>query len=217
MNEKRILQRRIKIFQIIIFSYYLFPNLTVHAFGLTPLLNGAKDPIFSGWYPGLDWENSRRDYWFIYLYQYLGIFLTANLNVTIDSYYCFVMHMLSAQINIFRKRLSSIRMTEVDDEVIPIEQVRSNLVQQINDHQRLNSLFELIQRNLQWAYFGQVILSGIVICSVVKELAKVKFQIHYKSLSIVFLMDLFSNFISRHRFPKTQLYLCQFYSVFLHF
>lgn len=173
LEEERILKKRINIFRILICMYYVFPNLTVHAFGITPLVSGAKEPIFSGWYPGLDWENSRRDYWLIYSYQYLGIFITANLNVTIDSYYCFVMHMLSAQINIFGKRLSLIQVNEVGDDVTPMEQVRSNLIQQINAHQRLNSLFALIQRNLQWAYLGQVILSGIVICSVVKELARV--------------------------------------------
>lgn len=212
MKEETIIRRRTRIIQIVVMMYYIFPNLTVHAFGVTPLFNGAKSIPFSGWYPGLDWENNRRDYWIVYVYQYFGMFVTANLNVTVDSYYCFVMHILSAQVNIFGKRLSSMQVNEAENST---QQTKSDLIQQIHTHQRLNALFEMIQRNLQWAYFFQIVLSSIVICSVVKELARVGFSYFLKSFSERFLFNEF-HFHSRHHFLKKRLFSFQWFSRFLH-
>lgn len=172
-QDERIIQQRANIFLTIVFVYFIFPNCALHALGTAPLITGRKNLIFSGWYPYFDWENNKQDYWCIYAYQYIGIFITCNMNVVIDSYYCFVMHMLSAQINIFGQNLSEIRVNRKDD---TIEKIRSNLIEKMHAHQRLNVNFELIQKNLQWSYFCQVLLSGIVICSVTKELARVLFS-----------------------------------------
>lgn len=81
-------------------------NFAAHALGLAPLFTGSVYLVFKGYYPSFDWENNRKDYWSIYAYQYIGLIITANMNVVIDSYSCFVMHILSAQINIFGHRLS---------------------------------------------------------------------------------------------------------------
>lgn len=95
---------------MIIFVYFFLPNCAAQALGMTPLFTGKTNLMFSGWYPGFDWETNRNDYWTVYAYQYIGILITVNLNVCIDSYYCFVMHTLSAQINIFGHDLSSIQV-----------------------------------------------------------------------------------------------------------
>lgn len=170
-HDEPIIRKRARIFQIILYVYFLIPNCAVYTIGLVPLFTGSVNLIFSGYYPGLDWKNNRKDYWSIYVYQYIGIVLTCNINVAIDSYYCFMMHILSTQINIFGHRLS--RMKIANKEKDSILKTRLEFIEKFHMHQRLNSIFELIQKNLQWAYFCQVLLSGIVICSVTKELTEV--------------------------------------------
>lgn len=172
LKDEQIIRKRTWIFQLVIYVYFFLPNFATHALGMSPLFSGTKSLAFSGWYPGFNWESNRTDYWTIFAYQYIGMFITCNLNVVIDSYYCFVMHTLSAQINIYGHHLSSIQVNENENK--SIANTRLKLIENIHTHQRLNATFKLIQKNLQWAYFCQVLLSGIVICSVTKELAKVR-------------------------------------------
>lgn len=170
-DEERIIRERSRFFEVAFYIYFFSPNIAIQAYALMPLLSGAKDLIFSGWYPGFDWQNDRRHYWTIYTYQYIGIIITCNINVIIDSYYCFVLHMLSAQVNIFGLNLSVMKVKQGKD---GSKEARLDLIEKIQTHQYLNKTFGLIQDNLQWAYFIQILLSGIVICSVTKELTLVR-------------------------------------------
>lgn len=104
------------------------------------------------------------------------------MNLAIDSYYCFVMHMLSAQINIVGNRISSIKISENEKSIY---EIRLNLIEQMHTHQRLNIILASIQKNLQWAYFCQVLLSGIVICSITKELLRVRFKMNILKLIFI--------------------------------
>lgn len=169
-RDEQVLWSRIRIFSIAMNSFFINVQICVHASGIFPLVTGTKDLLYSGWYPGFDWENNRRDYWLIYGYQYIGIFITGNLNVAIDAYYWFVIHILSAQYNIVGHRIESIQFDETKDS---IAKVRLDLMQQMEAHQSLNSKLRLIQRNIQWAYFAQILLSSVVICSITRELAEV--------------------------------------------
>lgn len=168
-DEKNI-QQRARIIQIAFYVYILSSNITILAWAFLPLSNGTKDLIYSGWYPGFDWEHSRRDYWITYSYQEIGMIITCNLNVTIDSYYCFLMYTLSGQVNILG---SYLRKIQAANEKNTVHEIRLNLIEKIRLHQRLNGILALIQNNLQWTYFCQVLLSGIVICSITKEFATV--------------------------------------------
>lgn len=162
--------RRTFIFKCVMYAFFCNVQMCVHASGIIILLTGKKNILYSGWYPGFDWEHNRRDFWTIYSYQYIGIFITGCLNVGIDLYYCLLIHVLSAQINIIGHRIKSIQF---DDTKSSIADVRLELIQQISTHQQLNSSLRRIQRNVQWAYFAQILLSSIVICSIIRELAEV--------------------------------------------
>lgn len=170
IEEEQIMQKYARIFYIVVSIYFFLPNCAIHALGQTPLFSEELKLIFPGWYPGFDWENNRHDYWYIYAYQYVGIIITCNLNLAIDSYYCFLMHTISSQIEIFGRRLSLIRI-EQNQNMTKVN--RLNLIKQIDTHQQINATFDLIQENLQWAYFCQVLLSGVVICAIAKELSRV--------------------------------------------
>lgn len=169
-KDAKNIQKRARILQIAFYVYILTSNVTILTWAILPLSSGAKELIYSGWYPGLDWVNSRRDYWITYSYQEIGIIITCNLNVTIDSYYCFLMYIISGQVNIFGKYLSEIQAANGEN---ASHRIRLNLIEKIHLHQRLNGNLALIQKNLQWTYFCQVLLSSIVICSVTKESATV--------------------------------------------
>lgn len=167
-DDHKIVRLNARLFQTVLYVYFCVSNIAVHALCTAPLFSDKTVLAFSGWYPGLDWENNRRDFWIIFTYQYIGLIISCNLNLILDSYYCFVIHMLRTHLIIFGKRLSSIGVgTNAGI-------VRTNLIKQIQMHRRLNETFDLIQRNLQWAYFCQIMLSSIVICAITKELARVR-------------------------------------------
>lgn len=205
LAEERIMQKSARIFYIMMSVYFLCPNCSVHALGITPLFSTETTLMYTGWYPGFNWQSNSRDYWCVYAYQYIGILITCNLNVAIDSYYCFLMHTISAQIKIFGHRLSLIHFIENENTT---QVNRLNLIEKIHTHQRLNATFNLIQHNLQWAYFCQVLLSGIVICSITKELSRVR-----QLMKFVFFFSGFdiSMLFFRHPLRQKRPYLFQLF------
>lgn len=196
-KEEIIIQFRTRIFLILTLAYLCSVHLSVYASVMIPLLDGGKNLPFSGWYPGFEWKYNQRDYWIVYIYQSFGSFITANLNVGIDAYYYFVILILSAQVNIYGNRLRSLQFDEMKDS---IEKSRFKLIQQLHTHQRLNSTFDLIQRNLQWTYFAQILMSSIVICSVITELAEVNMKWILRAYFIAFF----------YRMPFHSIYLILF-------
>lgn len=169
IEEENTINFREKIFRYTMGVYYTFPNLTCITLSIVPLYNGAKGLVFSACTPGFDWKCNRQDYWAVYIYQAVGIMLTGNLNVTIDTYHYYLLHMFSAHINIYGHRLSSIKVENGDS----AEKIRSVLIKRMHAHQRLNATYELIQKKMQLGYFCQILMSGVVICSTTRELARV--------------------------------------------
>lgn len=169
-NEEQILQKRFYVFRILSNLYIWNAQLSLNALTVVTLLSGGTNLLFSGWYPGFDWKNNRRDFWIVFVYQYVGVIITAAVNVCIDSYYCFAMHILSAQANIIGYRMSSI---EFDKEKDSIWEVRKNLIEQMTMHQHQDTIFGKIEENVRWAYFSQILLSSIVICASIREFADV--------------------------------------------
>lgn len=171
-NSQQILSKKVRIVKLGMFTFFYNVQVCAHASGIIQLFSGAKDLLYSGWYP-LDWEHNRTDYWIVYFYQYIGIIITANLNVAIDAYYWFVIHVLCAEISIIGHRISSIRFDDKKDSIV---KARLDLIELMHTHQRLIEIFKMIQQNVQWAYFAQMMLSSIVICSMTREMAEVSTQ-----------------------------------------
>lgn len=91
------------------------------------------------------------------------------MNVAIDSYYCFTIQMVSGNLNTLGQRFTAIPT----DGRNFVYYARLELIRHIHTHRRINKNFELIGKNLEWAYFCQVLLSGIVISSITMEVARV--------------------------------------------
>lgn len=171
-QEKETVAYRTRILRNLDYVYFSLANASLFFTSLTPVVQGTFGLIYSGWYPGFDWENSRRDYWIVYAYQALGILITANMNLIIDTYYCLMMLMISAHLTILGERMKAIVVR--DDDKSSVNRVRLELIEQIYTHRRINDNFKLIGKNLEFSYFFQILLSGIVISSIVLEVARVK-------------------------------------------
>ncbi|XP_031621787.1 uncharacterized protein LOC116339855 [Contarinia nasturtii] len=127
---------------------------------LAPIFQGT-DPIYSGWYSGLDGQKNERDYWIVYVFQAIGALVTTNMNAAIHLYihlyYCFMIQIVRVDVNILGQRFCSVRTNGR----ISTFYARIELVWHI--HHRINKNFEFNGKNLEWAYFCQVLLSGNVI------------------------------------------------------
>lgn len=166
--EQQIVTNRHRLFQKIAFFYLFNANCYGFLMALIAALNGQM--MYSGWYPGFDVQKSRLDFWIVYSFQGIGMAITANMNILLDSYYCFMMFMTSAHLNIFGHRLSSMQMGNSNRSIL---RIRNELIEQIHIHQRINANFKLIRQNLEWAYFCQMLLSGIIISLITIEVAGV--------------------------------------------
>lgn len=167
-EERQIVESSGRQLRLIDYIYFFLADFNVFITAMLSILNGTL--LYSSWYPGLDWQNNQRDYWFLYGYQIVGILVTCNLNLVVDTYYCLMMSMTSAHFQIFGQRLSALQLINDKRSVRP---VRIKLIEQIRSHQRINANFELIGKNLLWGYFCQVLLSGIVISSITIKVARV--------------------------------------------
>ncbi|KAG4073266.1 hypothetical protein HA402_008612 [Bradysia odoriphaga] len=103
-NEAQYMQNRMKLLQNIALFYYILPNICGVTAYLKPKFATETELPFLGWYP-LQWENDSMDYWITYAYQVIGIFIEINLNVTMELFPSYLMHMLSIQMEILGMRL----------------------------------------------------------------------------------------------------------------
>lgn len=170
-HEDESIQKLITIFGIILFLYYLLSNMTITLWNISTLYADEKVLAFSGWYPGFDWEHNQRDYWIIFIYQYIGITITGNLNVSIDSFFCFSMYLISAEFEILGNRLKEIQTKP------QIGSIKLEFVKHVKIYNDIIEIIHEMKNNLALTYFTQLILSGIVVCSCTTGLAKVNLTI----------------------------------------
>lgn len=103
-NETETITKHLHSFNWLTYLYYIIPNLCAITASMKPLFVAKREIPFRGWYP-LDWQNNDRDYILVYAYQVIGILIEVNLNVTLDVYPNFLMHMISVQMEILGNRL----------------------------------------------------------------------------------------------------------------
>lgn len=115
-NEAYMMRKRMQFFSWLTYSYYVIPNLCAITASMKPLFVEKREIPFRGWYP-LDWVNNDRDYVLVYAYQVIGIMIEVNLNVTLDVYPNFLMHMISIQMQILGNRLTNLG-SRSDDKVV---------------------------------------------------------------------------------------------------
>lgn len=105
--ESEFLEGRMDPFQRLAKCYYIVPNLCGLTAYLKPLFAHETELPVMGLYP-LDWKNNSMDYWIIYVYQVVAIFIEINVNITIELFPSYLMYMLSIQMEILGKRIEDI-------------------------------------------------------------------------------------------------------------
>lgn len=63
---------------------------------------------FSAWYPRLDIESSKRDYWILFCYQVCGMSMLSNFNMSMELFPSYLMYMISIKMKILGMRLQRI-------------------------------------------------------------------------------------------------------------
>lgn len=100
-------------------------------------------------------------------FLFIGITITGNLNVSIDSFFCFSMYLISAEFEILGNRLKAIQTKP------QIGSIKLELVKHVKIYHDITEIIQEMKNNLALTYFTQLILSGIVVCSCTTGLAKV--------------------------------------------
>ncbi len=106
-TEANWVQKRMHYFNWLTYCYYVIPNICAITASMRPLFVQQRDIPFRGWYP-LDWVNNDLNYVVVYGYQVIGIMIEVNLNITLDVYPNYLMHMISIQMRILGKRLTNL-------------------------------------------------------------------------------------------------------------
>lgn len=181
-GEKEFVKQRLSVFFKIMIFYYLVSNGGVFITEIGSALAEEIKLPYSGWYPYLDWRNNPRDYWIVFGYQCLGMSSTCNMNVTVDTFACFFMYTISVEMDLLGQRMANMGYTNNDavgrnkpefrKDSHKMEDVR-RLIVYIKIHQKMLESTETFQGYFAIAFFCQISVSGMVICSLTNELAHV--------------------------------------------
>lgn len=158
-KEAKTIQKRMKFFNWLTYCYYIIPNLCAITASMKPLFVAKREIPFRGWYP-LDWVNNDIDYVLVYAYQVIGIMIEVNLNITLDVYPNFLMHMISIQMQIVGKRLTNLGsrsngkiVTSIDPTDTFQKSGSSDLIDCIKAHQKIIRFVLLTKKKIK---FGKI-------------------------------------------------------------
>lgn len=110
-GERRLIRERMIFFLKVSIYYYSCANFAIYSSFYSAVVSDEVKLPFYGWYP-LDWRNSRIDYWTCYVYQVIGMWITCNLNITIELFPMFLMFMASVKMEILGRRMQTIGWPE---------------------------------------------------------------------------------------------------------
>lgn len=164
-EEAHILNNSNQTFGKLLFLYFLVSNMSTTISFIMTALSDGYNLAYSGWYP-LDWQHNLRDYWIVFLYQYCGMTITSNLNISTDLYFCYNMHMMRVEIGVFGDRLEQSKAATT-------QEVKSYLIRHYTTHQHIMECINEIRCGVRIPYFVQILLSSIVISSLTIETAYV--------------------------------------------
>lgn len=165
--EERLVGQRIDKFATIMYIFAVMPHSAISVWNIATILSEERRLTFIGWYPGFDWENDDHTYWTLFWYQYIGITITAIVNISIDLFYCFVMYATSVEFEILGQRLSLI------EDRTSVCANKEHLIEHIRTLKNIQDLVDIINSKMSVSYFTQVISSAIVIFATIQDLAAV--------------------------------------------
>lgn len=182
-EEREFVALRVNFFFRITIFYYSLSNGAALLTEISSALSADWKLPYNGWYPYLDWRHKSKDYWIAFTYQCLGMTSTCNMNVTIDTFAIFFMYMISVQMEVLGKRLSAMGYanTRTGDSREKAENLK-RFKDQVKLHQVMLESTKIFEGHFAVAFFSQISVSGMVICSLTNELAHVSSHFTFTSL-----------------------------------
>lgn len=171
-NDEAIMHTRLVFLQRTTMIFYIFMYISMHSSTMNAAVSGNEKLIYSAYYPGIDWKHNNVSYWFLFGYQYIGMLLTAQINLAIDTYFCIMMYLVSGQIVILGNHLSNMGTGNKWTGKSTFEQ-RSMLIKNVKIHNRIMEFIENLQYCLWWSFSGQLCLSAVAVGSVATEMLRV--------------------------------------------
>lgn len=179
-SEKELIARRCRFFNRVTAFYNIMVVLAIHNTVMMTIFSEGKKLPYSSWYPMLDWQNSARDYWIAIVYQYIAVFSVCTLIINIEVYINFLIFAVGVQLEIIGHRLRAIGFTDKGFSRENVENAQQleweqtqRLINCIELHIEVSDLKNRIEHCSNVPFFIQAIASGIVLSSVVNELAQV--------------------------------------------
>lgn len=122
--------------------YFLAAIYASSSADISAALSDTNDLPFSAWYPYFDWINNSRHFWMLWLYQAIGMFITAVVNVALEQFAALLMIMNSFQMEVLGMRLSKLGYSSNSDSIdksrfsrAEMNGVSSKLIQYLKIHQ----------------------------------------------------------------------------------
>lgn len=94
----------------VIMWFFVTANTTGIFSYVSPMLMTERMLPYPGWYPWLNWQQSHRDYWLVWLYQVMGMFFQIQMLVIIEVYFIYLMVIASAQLQLLGDRMERIEV-----------------------------------------------------------------------------------------------------------
>lgn len=105
--EEQHFNKRLKFLYTLLMLDFWMTNVAHLFTQIKVLLDSRRLLAFPAWHP-FDWIDNTRNYWFIFVYQLIGMSITSNVQVVIGMYSNLMFYMISTQIEILSMRLRSI-------------------------------------------------------------------------------------------------------------
>lgn len=179
--ERELIARRSRFFSRVTAFYFIVVAVAIHATEAMTIFSKQQQLPFSARYPMLDWQHSARDYWIAVVYQYIGVFSGCLFVLCIELYLNFLIFAVGIQLEIIGHRVRAIGYTDKDTpdrkktksaQQLEFEQIQ-RLIACIELHIEVADLKSQIEDSSNVPFFTQAMTSGIVLSSIVNEVAQV--------------------------------------------
>lgn len=173
--ERKLIETRIGFFLKIAIFYYVMAMTAIHTTELMAIFADTVKLPFSAWYPFLDWENNSRDYWIAVAYQHVSITSASLVIITIDVLFSLLLFIVSIELELIGMRMSKIGYFSHDQREIGnltaehFDKLKTN----IDFHRKAVEFKCSLENCFDLPFFVQIVASGIVISSIINEVAHV--------------------------------------------
>lgn len=179
VSEQKVLAKRMKFF-IFVTGFYAATALSaLHTTEIMAFVSETRKLPFTVWYPFLDWKENVRDYWIAVSYTHVAIISASVLIIAVDILLCFLLFIVSIELELIGKRLSTLGYSKKETpkkrlDRINVEIEYYNVMKNcVNCHNAALEFKCSLEKCFSLPFFFQIVLSGIIISSIINEVAKV--------------------------------------------